>query len=116
MVNRTAIIMACLLVLTGCEYENEEALFGEPEECTTPVLFESEIRPLIQANCAFSGCHAAGGTSPELTTFELVQARATDIRHMTQSRQMPPPSSGRSLSQEEIDKIACWVEQGAHRE
>lgn len=105
--------MLSLLVSAGCEYENEEALFGESQECSTAVFFEKDIRPLIQANCALPGCHAAGGTLPELTSFELVHARAADIRHMTQSRQMPPPTSGRSLSQEEIDKISCWVEQGS---
>lgn len=113
MVKWVGIIMLCLLVLTGCEYENEESLFGESPECSTAVLYEGDIRPLIQNNCALAGCHAAGATPPELTDFEMVHARAADIRHMTQSRQMPPPTSGRSLSQEEIDKIACWVEQGS---
>lgn len=110
------IALVYILVLTGCEYETEEALFGNSPKCTTPVFFESDIKPLIQANCALTGCHATAGTPPELSTFEMVQARAADIRHITQSRQMPPPSSGMSLSQEEIDKIACWVEQGAVRE
>lgn len=107
--------MLWLLVMTGCEYKNEEALFGATQECTTTVLYESDVRLLIQNNCALAGCHTAGGTPPELTSFELVHARAADILHMTQSLQMPPPSSGRSLSQEEIDRIACWVEQGAVR-
>jgi mono/diheme cytochrome c family protein len=107
------LMMAGFLVLAGCEYENEEALFGEPEPCATAVFFENDIRELIQTNCALPGCHAAGGTFPELSSFERVHNRAADIRRVTQSGEMPPPASGRSLSQEEIELIACWVEQGA---
>lgn len=116
MEKRAATLMVYLLLLAGCEYENEEALFGDAEKCTSSVLFEGDIRAILQTNCTLAGCHAAGGTPPELTTFERAHASAADILHLTQSRQMPPPSSGISLSEEEIDMIACWVEQGAMRE
>lgn len=108
--------MLAYLGLAGCEYENEEALFADNKVCTTKVFFENDINPLIQANCALPACHAAGGISPELSSFDKVQKRTADILRLTQSREMPPPSSGISLSQEEIDKIACWIEQGAARE
>lgn len=106
--------MGCLSTLfAGCEYKNEEELFGEKEACGEAVSFAAEIEPLIQANCALSGCHAAGGVFPELTTFEKISASAPEIKQMTQILQMPPPSSGKSLTQQEIDHIACWLEQGA---
>lgn len=108
------LIMGCLFTsFAGCEYKNEEDLFGEKEACREAVSFAAEIEPLIQANCALSGCHATGGVFPELSTFEKIKASAADVKQVTQSLQMPPPSSGKSLNQQQIDLIACWVGQGA---
>jgi uncharacterized membrane protein len=107
-------ITTCMLALTvACESQNEEALFAAPEACNTPVSFSTQVAPLLQANCALSGCHAAEGTLPELTSFEKIKARAADIKQQTQARNMPPAGSGISLSQEEIDLLACWIDQGA---
>ena len=106
-----------LLLLTGaCEYENEESLFAPQGECSTPVVFTTHIAPIIQVNCAVSGCHFTGGISPELTSYEKVTARAIEVQHQTQSRHMPPPWSGKTLTQEELALIKCWVKQGTPRE
>lgn len=106
--------MAGLLLLAGaCEYQNEESLFGKEENCAEPVLFSTNIQPIIQANCALSGCHAAGGSLPALTTYEQVKARAAAVQHLTESMQMPPAASGKSLTPAEIQEISCWVAQGA---
>jgi mono/diheme cytochrome c family protein len=111
-----AILCSCLLAFGACEWENEEELFAEAVACAEPVVFTTHIAPIIQTNCAISGCHAAGGISPELTSYEKVKARAADVRHETGSGEMPPSYSNKNLSQEQIDKIACWVEQGMPRE
>ena len=109
--------MSGLLLLAGaCEYKNEEELFGKEAQCADEVFFLTDIQPIIQTNCAISGCHASGGTSPELTSFEKVAARAADVVRETQSGHMPPASSGKSLSAEEINRISCWVQQGAKKE
>ena len=110
-------LVAVLLTMVGaCEYKNEEELFGEESECAEEVVFLSDIQPITQTNCAISGCHVQGGTSPELTSFEKVAARAADVARETQSGHMPPASSGKSLSVEEIKMISCWVQQGAKKE
>lgn len=104
-----------LLLLGSCEWENEEALFAEPEACAEPVSYAAHIVPLMQTNCAFSGCHVAGGQPPELTTYEKVKEQAADVVRETQSGNMPPSYSGKSLRQEEVNAIACWIEQGMPR-
>lgn len=109
------VLSSLLLVVAACEWENEEDLFARSEACADPVRFATHIAPIIQTNCAISGCHAAGGLSPELSSYEKVKARAADVRQETGAGQMPPPSSGKSLSKEEIQQIACWVEQGMIR-
>lgn len=109
-------VFSIVLLLYGCEYNSEEELFGEEEECADAVSFTPGVENIINTNCAISGCHVTGGVSPDLTSFEKVKSRANSIKHETGSRQMPPPSSGKSLSAEEIKLIACWAAQGAHHE
>lgn len=111
------ILLACLFsALSACEWENEETLFAEEKACAEEVLFSTHIGPLVQTNCAVSGCHIAGGVSPELSSYENVKAVAADVKRQTQSGNMPPPSSNKSLSQEEIKQIACWLEQGTKQD
>lgn len=103
-------------LLYGCEYQNEQELFGKEDVCADAVSFTPGVENIINTNCAISGCHVTGGILPDLSTYEKVKSRANSIKNETGSRQMPPPSSGKSLSEEEIRLIACWAEQGAPHE
>lgn len=87
---------------TGCETTQEiEVLSG--------ISFSNTISGIIQANCATSGCHN-GSIFPDLRNISNIQASASRIRSRTANRSMPPNTS---LSQEHIDQIACWVNDGA---
>ncbi len=73
------------------------------------VSFVQSVSPIISTNCAISGCH--GGTQfPDFRVFENIQNNASEIRIRTQNRIMPLTGS---LTQNEIDLIACWVDDGA---
>ncbi|GAA5030305.1 hypothetical protein GCM10011506_19370 [Marivirga lumbricoides] len=75
------------------------------------ISLNADIQPIIIANCAVSGCHN-GSQSPNLSTKENIIAEAAFIQNRTSNRSMPP--AGRpDLSQEEIDKITCWLNEGA---
>ncbi len=78
----------------------------------TGISFTASIKPIIDNNCAVSGCHVGGGL-PDFRVFSNIQSRASDIKSRTSNRIMPPPSSGRSLTDNQIEKIACWVDDGA---
>ncbi len=87
---------------SGCTTQSESQI-------TSGVSFSATIAPIISTNCAISGCHN-GSQSPNLQSFSNIKANAARIKNETQSRSMP---QGRSLSQEQIDNIACWVDDGA---
>lgn len=87
---------------SGCEITSEAKI-------TTGVSYETSIKNIIATNCAISNCHN-GSISPNLTTFANIQSSASRIKVRTANRSMP---RGRSLSQEQIDLIACWVDDGA---
>jgi hypothetical protein len=91
-------------------------------ECTSSneVLISSgtswadDIMPIINANCAVSGCHNGdNGSSRNWTVLSNVQNSASNIKTRTGTKTMPPASSGKSLTDAEIELIACWVDDGA---
>lgn len=79
----------------GCEV-------SESVEILTGISYESSIKGIIANNC--SGCH------PSFTSYSTLKSRANAVKSRTGSRDMP---RGSSLSQEQIDMIACWVDDGA---
>lgn len=80
-------------------------------EILSGVNLEAEIMPIIEVNCAVTGCHS-NVQSPILTSKTAVIGSASSIRTRTSAGTMPP--AGRDdLTQAQIDLIACWVEDGA---
>jgi hypothetical protein len=78
----------------------------------TGVSWTGDIKPIIDANCAISGCHVSGNQIPDWSNLTNVQNNATNIKTRTSNGSMPPASQPR-LTQEQITKIACWVDDGA---
>lgn len=104
--------MLLLVVWTSCS--------GDEKKASQPVSYAEQIAPLIYKNC--TGCHRPGEAgSFNLLTYQDAASRGKLIKFATQSRFMPPwPADAsythfigeRVLSQEEIDLIAQWVDQG----
>lgn len=78
---------------------------------TSEITFDN-IKSIIETNCAVSGCHN-GSVSPNFTNNSNIVSQASRIQARTSARTMPPASSGRSLTAEEIESISCWVSDGA---
>lgn len=75
--------------------------------CNPDTSFSTEIEPIIQANCV--RCHN-GSQPPNLTSYSRISSNANSIQAAVVSRRMP---LGGSLSNEEIEAIKCWVDNGA---
>ena len=78
-------------------------------EISSGISYENSIKGIIEKSCAITGCHN-GSISPDLRSFSNIKARASSIKSRTANRSMP---RGSSLSQQQIDMIACWVDDGA---
>jgi hypothetical protein len=87
---------------------------------STKITWSREISRIVYRRCA--GCHRDGGPAPmALVQYDAVRPWAKAIADQVQARRMPPwdPVRGfgdfedRSLTQEEINLIAEWVEGGA---
>lgn len=89
----------------GCEAEIPEI------EIMTGSSFSNDIKSIISTNCAVSGCHN-GSQPPNFSEDENIFQNASRIKSRTGSGTMPP--AGRpDLTDEEIQSIACWVDDGA---
>ncbi|MEM9856887.1 MAG: hypothetical protein AAF843_06010 [Bacteroidota bacterium] len=75
------------------------------------VSFSNEIEAIISSNCAVSGCHVANTGRVNFNVLSNIQNKAQQIKSRTQSGSMPP--GNRSITQTQIDLIACWVDDGA---
>lgn len=81
---------------------------------TSSISLVADIMPIINTNCAISGCHG-NSRSPLMNTPEEVIDAAARIRvralGLDDGRQPMPPSG--FISQELQDQIDCWVNDGA---
>lgn len=89
-----------------CEYT---VSFTIPR-ANTGVSWSGNVKTIIATACSKSGCHVSGTGRADLTTFEKVKQYASEIRSRVINRSMP--FDGR-LSDDQIQLIACWVEDGA---
>lgn len=75
----------------------------------TGTSWNGDVLPLIKNNCALSGCHN-GVTRPDLRVYATAKHYASQIKTLTADRSMPFTGS---ITRQEIDLLACWVDEGA---
>ena len=96
------------------------AIAAEPVAKPT---FSKDVAPILQAKCV--SCHEPGSIAPmSLRTFDEVRPFARSIKQRVAARQMPPWHINKavgvqkfkndiSLSDEQVQTIVDWVDQGA---
>src|SRR6476660_500221 len=92
-------------------------------EVPKQVTFSKDVAPILQAKC--QACHEPGSIAPmSLRTYQETRPWAKSIKDRVAQRQMPPWHIDRSvgiqkfktdisLTDEQLDTIVAWVEQGA---
>ena len=107
------IVLISICLFVSCAYDNVEDLYGESICPPGGTSFSETIDPIINSNCAVSGCHVNGQQLPTLETYEQISVNSAKIKSRTSNGTMPPPSSGLSLTSDQIEAIACWIDSGA---
>jgi hypothetical protein len=74
------------------------------------VSFETQVKPILQTNCIKSGCHDGGTSLPNWSNLSTVQSNAANIKSKVLDGSMPKDGT---LTQQQKDLIACWVDDGA---
>ncbi len=113
MKNLLGITLGICLVVTSCYYDNEEDLYPLQTCNTDSVTYQQHIKPIIDANCALSGCHVPGTGRVDYTTFQGVKIVADDgrLRQRAVVETTMPPSG--PLSSCEQQQIEAWLNSGA---
>lgn len=122
--NNSKHILAMLAILTivgsmtGCYYDNEEELYpfaGNQCDTLLPLSYNGIIQPIMQQNCAISGCHT--GVNPtgglRLDTYTQVSEIALNgdmSSRVIVNRDMPPSGP---LSACDISALQAWIDLGA---
>lgn len=118
--SRSAGVIATASVLTLLA-----ALFPDPaaadDSAETRVTFTADVAPIMVNHCV--QCHHADASAPmTLTSYADARPWAKKIREVVSQRIMPPWGADRvhgkfsndtSLSDEQIDTIVRWVDEGA---
>jgi hypothetical protein len=77
---------------------------------TTGTSWTNDIKPIFEKKCATSGCHNGVSRSTNFKEYASAKSHAKSIKEKTQDRSMPFDDT---LTQHQIDLIACWVDDGA---
>ncbi len=103
------ILVALSIAFFSCDNTVEEEIPAVVvgDVCSTDISFTTNIKPIIDSNCI--SCHG-GNQAPDLRTFEGINSNAARVRTQVVSRRMP---LGGSLTNEEIELIRCWIDNGA---
>jgi uncharacterized membrane protein len=82
--------------------------------CPDKIYYSTDVKPIIDSKCVT--CHTAGGAGVgDFTQFSEVQSRAALIKKRAcDPATLDMPQAGSPpLTQDEIDKLRCWIDQGA---
>lgn len=91
------------------------------------VYFDFQILPILQSNCAFSGCHDAASAedgvilesyetvmqTADVEPFNLNDSEIYEVLVDNDLDERMPPVPTASLSSQQINVIATWILQGA---
>lgn len=123
-----------LAALCGCG----DPLYGVPldDSASPTTAFPADVAAIFSASCAVSGCHAAGGTTPDLTDYDAVVGQASAVSGLDYVSPGDPdasylfakvsgtqaalggsggqmPLGGSPLSEADRDTLSTWILDGA---
>ena len=107
------ITLMVLIIIDSCVSHD----FPEYTCTNEAVSYALDVDPIVDTKCAITGCHNGdNGAEKNWTDFSLFQSKAESgiVKFRVTNRIMPPADSPAGpLTQEEINTIACWADQGA---
>ena len=121
-----ALSFLALLLAVACTSDE----LPQPMEtaCDTEVLtYETDIRPIIEQTCAYSGCHLGGAPGVYNSYEGLLSDLNSGLFRTRVVQQMDNPNVGmppdyapdgrpKDLTERQLRMITCWLEAGHPRE
>ena len=106
------VILISISFFSGCERNNLEV---ELNDCAREINYFTTLAPLFETRCAISGCHVYQSPTGDFNRYEEIKIRVDNgkFKLLVLDLKSMPPDGG--LSEEELRKIECWMEQGAKK-
>ena len=88
----------------------QDPIISDPFCDTLQVTYDLQIKPIIDASCAFTGCHVQGFAWGNYTSFDGLVPYLNDSKFKKEViNKMEMPPQGFSLSVTEFELVECWV-------
>lgn len=100
--------------ISSCSSEKGEIPVKETN-CDSVISYSTGIIPLVNANCAVSGCHVSGASMGDFTTYTGLKLKADNgslNKQVVIQKSMPPSGSG-TLTDAERQLFECWIKQNS---
>jgi len=102
-----SIVFATFMLFVTCK-KNE---FKNLDCSTIDSKYSTSIAGIISGSCTTSGCHN-GSSSFDLKTYNQVKPYIDNGKFNDEVINKKSMPKGKSLSQDELNKIKCWLDQG----
>jgi len=119
---KKVVLFSLVITMLGIYSCKEEEPIDPPlptNECDDARTYTSDIKTILDANCATSGCHDAATAANDIVLADYSNAQTASslegflkaIRR--ESGVTPMPIGAQKLSDALITELECWVEQGS---
>ena len=106
-----------MIILAACS--KEKSPYANTPDCDfSRLYYVGDIKPIIDNNCAYSGCHSKnyGANNFDFTTYDGVKKGIGDIAIRIQKNVSSPlfmPQNKRVLDSCSYTKLRAWIDIGA---
>jgi uncharacterized membrane protein len=108
---------AGLFLLFASASCTSEKVTPTPVECTDSIHFTHDVLPILTNKCGVAGCHDSdpNNSTGDFTSYTDVKIKADAglIRNRLLVVKDMPPAGNASPTELELQKINCWLKQGA---
>jgi len=118
-----AVMALAVFFAPGC-YKSTTVDLSSDQEITREVSYANDVLPIFEKSCSISGCHTAGGISPDLSTANaynsLINSDYLDLANPENSKlygfvsgTLTPVMPVSGADPEIAAMILAWIKQGA---
>ena len=78
---------------------------------STPT-YDSTISSIINSSCTSSGCHGTGSSNGVFTSYTGIKSVLDNGKFEKEVLEKQSMPRGGSLTQDQLNQLQCWMEQG----
>ena len=116
---KTAFLLISIVTLAVACKDDDIVITDQPQSIcdSLDITYTSYIKPLLDdAGCSGSYCHGAGAGGFTIADYATTKATASEVKFLKSIKHelgaSAMPKNGNKLSNEQITRIECWVQNG----